>query len=176
MSIIKHFSSFVLPTIIVIFSLILHLSKKVGAKAFFNGALDGAKSSLEILPNLCLLIVGVNMFTASGAVEIMKHLLDPLFNHLKIPTEILPLIITRPLSSGASIATYEDIISRCGADSFEALCASVIMASSDTAAYVIGVYFSVTKVKKTRYAIPCAIVVTLFCIFVSCALCRVFFE
>jgi spore maturation protein B len=94
---------------------------------------------------------------------------------LHIPSDILPLIITRPLSGGASIATYEDIISRCGVDSYEAICASIIMASSDTVFYVIGIYFSSVGIKKTRWALPCALFVSGICIFISCAISRFFF-
>jgi len=59
-----------------------------------------------------------------------------------------------------------------GADSFTGLCASVILATSDTVVYVITVYFSSVGIRRTRYAFPVAFAVMLFCIFFSCFLCR----
>ena len=64
--------------------------------AFYSGAKQGLKSSLELMPGLCLLVIGINMLSASGAVYHISKILDPVFNFLKIPVELLPLIITRP--------------------------------------------------------------------------------
>lgn len=176
MSIVQYISTLILPVIIFVFALIILISKKEPMSAFYSGAKQGLKSSLELMPGLCLLVIGINMLSASGAVYHISKILDPVFNFLKIPVELLPLIITRPLSYGASIAAYEDLITKCGVDSFEVLCASIIMASSDTMLYVVGVYFSSTKVKSTRHLIPCAILVCIFSIFFSSVLSRLFFE
>lgn len=176
MSAISKISVIILPSIIVIFGLIIGSRKKDYTASFINGAKEGIQSSFNILPNLCLLIVGVNMLTSSGATDILIKILDPVFDFLKIPVELLPLIITRPLSSGASIAAYESLIESCGVDSFAALCGAVIMSSSDTAFYVISVYFSTVEIKKTRHAIPCALLTSFFCIFLSCIVCHLFFE
>ena len=94
---------------------------------------------------------------------------------LHVPSEIFPLIITRPISGSASLATFEDILQKCGADSYEALCASLIMASSDTVIYVISVYFSTSSIKKTSYALPCALFISTISVFLSCILVKIFF-
>ena len=172
---IAYISSFILPSILLLFSICL--SKRKGEfDAFTNGAYDGIRSSFALMPNLCLLIIGINMFVASGTTDILSKILAPVFDFLKIPVGLLPLIITRPLSSAASIATYEGVISTYGIDSFEALCGAVIMGSTDTAVYVIGVYFSGSKIRKTSYAVPCAIAVSLFSVILACGICRLFFE
>lgn len=175
MGVLNYISSLILPLVISVFALILLSRKKDYTSVFINGAKEGIEASFSVLPSLCLLIVGTSMFTSSGAADILARLLDPLFSFLKIPVDLLPLIITRPLSSGASIAVYEELIQRCGIDSFEVLCGSVIMASTDTVFYVVSVYFSKARL-KTRYTIPCALLTTVFCIFVSCMICRIFFE
>ena len=172
---IELFSSFIIPAIVLIFSLLVLVSKKDYFASFLRGASEGAMSAVKLLPTLCALVVAVTLFNASGACQALCGLLSPIFDLLRIPSEILPLIITRPLSGGASIATYEDIIARCGADSYAAICASIIMASSDTVVYVIGVYFSSVGIKRTRYALPCALFVSGICIFISCAVARFFF-
>ena len=169
-------SSLALPTVITAFAIILLSKKRDYLSVFISGAKEGIKASFDIMPNLCLLIIGVSMLISSGGIDILEKILYPVFDFLKIPVELLTLIITRPLSSGASIAAFEGIIERCGIDSFEAICASVIMASSDTAFYVISVYFSTTGIKKTRHALPCALLASLLSILLSCIVCRMFFE
>ena len=176
MSKLQYISTLILPLIILVFALILFFSKKQPIDAFLIGAREGIKSSFNLIPNLCLLTVGINMLSASGAIDVFSKILEPVFNFLKIPSEILPLLITRPLSFGASVAAYEDLVARCGVDSIQALCGSIIMASTDTTLYVISVYYSATGIRKTRYTLPCALLVSVFSIFLSCIIGRLFFE
>ena len=169
-------SSLILPIIILVFSIMLLVSKRNLIDDFFIGAKEGIKSTVKLIPNLCLLTVAISMLSSSGALDFISKILYPVFDFLKIPKDILPLIITRPLSFGASVAAYENLIERCGIDSIETICASIIMASSDTTLYVISVYFSATSIKKTRYTIPIALAVSILSIFLSCVLGRLLFE
>ena len=172
---INSISSFIIPIIILGVSLIILFGKRDYFSFFLDGAKQGAISAIKLLPTLCALIVSVSLFTASGAGNFLSSILAPIFSFLHIPPELFPLIITRPISGGASIATFEDILQKCGVDSYEGLCASIIMASSDTAIYVISVYFSTSKIKKTAHALPCAIFVSAISVFLSCILARIFF-
>ena len=141
--------------------------------AFLTGAREGLATAVRLCPTLTLLLVAVHMLGASGAIEAVSGWLSPALDTLGVPGEILPLLLTRPFSGSAATAGYAELLTRSGADSFAAACAGVIMGSSDTAVYVITLYFSSVGVKKTRYALPVAFVVMLFCIFFSCWLCRV---
>ena len=172
---IEFLSSFIIPIIVLGAALLILISKKDYFSSFLNGAKDGAISAIKLLPTLCALIVAVSLFNASGACDYICKALAPLCNFLHIPADIFPLILTRPLSGGASLATYEDILSKCGVDSYEAICASIIMASSDTVFYVIGVYFSSIGIKKTRYALPLALFVSIISVFLSCIVAKFFF-
>ena len=175
MEIVKKFPAFVLPCVVVLASIIILLSKKDYFSHFLNGAKNGLKSAFGLLPAMCALIVGVNMLFASGATDMISSFFTPLLSKIGIPSDILPLILTRPLSFGASLATFTDIMDRCGADSFSAICATIIMASTDTVFYVACVYFSCSEIKKTRYFLPTALFVSLFSVVLSCILARVFF-
>ena len=94
-----------------------------------------------------------------------------------IPADILPLILTRPVSGSASTAAYAKLLEECGPDSAAAVCASIIMGSSDTMIYVISVYFSkAAGVRSTRHAFPVATIVMIFCILLSCVLFRLMFD
>ena len=150
--------------------------KKDYFSAFLGGVTDGARASLKLFPTMCALIVATYMFSSSGASELLARWLAPILELVGIPSDIFTLIITRPISGSASLATFSEILERCGPDSFGALCASVLLASSDTVIYVIGIYFSGSGIKKTRYALPLCLFVSVFCVFLSCILARLFFE
>lgn len=175
MAILEKISAYIIPSILLCVAFIVLFGKRDYFSAFLGGVSDGAKASLKLFPTMCALIVGVSMFSSSGASELLAKWLSPVLELVGIPSDIFTLIITRPLSGSASIATFTDILSRLGPDSFSALCASVILASSDTVIYVICVYFSGSGIKKTRYALPVALFVSLFCVFLSSILCRLFF-
>lgn len=175
MYVIEKISAFILPCVVLFVGLILVFGKKDYFSYFIEGAFDGMKNAFGLLPSICPLIVAVSAFTASGASDFLSSVLSPLFERIGIPPDIFSLILTRPLSGAASIAVFDDIIAKCGADSFPSLCASVIMASSDTVFYVLCVYFSQSGIKKTKYAIPVALFNCVLCVVLSCALCRAFF-
>ncbi len=151
-----------------------------GKKPYFDSFLRGARSGLDatvrLLPTLCALLVAIKMLTASGAVDFLDDLLSPVCEKVGVPADLLPLLLTRPFSGSGATAAYSDLLARLGADSFPALCASVIMGSSDTVVYIIGVYLSAVGAKKARYAYVCAFAVMFFCIFFSCFVCRLWFK
>jgi len=121
------------------------------------------------------LMVAVAMLNASGAVDFAAKLLSPIADITGLPTELLPLLLTRPFSGSASTAGYTTLLNQVGPDSLAGLCASVIFGSSDTVVYIISVYFSSVGIKHSRHAFPIAFAVMLFCIFFSCFLCRLCF-
>lgn len=168
--------SYILPLIIFFVALIILFSKKDYFSCFLKGAKSGVQSAISLIPSTCALIIGVNMLCASGVTEYLTELLAPWLDKIGIPSEIFPLIIVRPLSFGASLAAFNDIIERCGVDSLPSICASVILSATDTVFYVGCVYFGTTKIKKTRYFLPVALFVSLFSVFLSCILSRLFFE
>lgn len=167
-------SSLIIPVIVTAAGLVM-LSGTKYFDSFICGAKNGLKTAVGLLPTLAALVVAVSMLNASGAVDFVSSLISPAVSAIGVPEELLPLLLTRPVSGSASTAVFSSLLEKYGADSFSALCASVIMGSSDTMIYVITVYFSAAGVKKSRYAFACAAAVMLFCIFFSCLLCRLFF-
>ena len=173
---IEYISSLAIPLVIAVAACLMLFGSKGYFESFTEGAKEGLRTALNILPTLIALMVAINMLNASGITTLVANKLSPLFSRLGIPPELLPLLIIRPMSGSASSAAYSSLLENCGADSFQALCASVIMGSSDTLLYIISVYFSYVGIKKSRYAIPCATAVMLFCIFFSCLICRIWFK
>lgn len=124
---------------------------------FCSGAADGIRTTVDILPALILLLVSVGMLRASGAVELLTGLLEPLCSLVGFPPECMQMVLLRPFSGSGAMAVYDSIASENGADSFAGKVAAVLLGSSETTFYTVAVYFSAVKIKNTRYAIPAAL-------------------
>ncbi len=140
--------------------------------AFIAGARDGMQTAVKLLPALVALLCAVAMFNASGAAELLARLAAPVCGALGIPPEIIPLLVVRPVSGSASSALAAELFSRVSPDSFAGRCASVILGSSDTALYIIAVYFAAVGIKKTRHTLPAALAVMAVCVLLACTLVR----
>lgn len=162
-----------IPAVTVLVGCVMLFGKKDYLHAFVEGAREGLQTAVNLCPTLVALVVAISMLHASGAIAFLADLLAPLAARIGLPAELLPLLITRPFSGSASTAELSALLESVGPDSFAGLCASVIFGASDTVIYVIAVYFSSVGIRHTRYAIPAALAVMLFCIFFACFLCRV---
>lgn len=122
------------------------------------GAKDGLKTIFGILPALITLLPCIYMLRASGALDALCELLRPILLYIGIPAETIPLMLIRPLSGSGALAVGSDIIKNSGADSFVGRCAAVMLGSTETTFYVVAVYFGAAGIKKTRHAIPAALI------------------
>lgn len=164
------------PAVVLCFAIIMLFGRKDYFTAFLSGAREGLKTAIGLLPTLVLLLSAISMLKASGATRFLSDLLNRPASAVGIPSELVPLLLTRPFSGSAASAMFSSLLGEVGADSLAALCAAVIMGSSDTVVYIISVYFSSVNIKKTSYAFPIAFTVMLFCIFFSCFICRIWFK
>lgn len=172
---IEYISYIVIPLVLAITGMALLFIKRDLFSEFTDGAKEGLQTGIHLLPSLAALVTAVSMFNASGASDFISSLISPLCVKLGIPVEIVPLLAVRPISGGASTAILNELFADFGPDSFAGRCASVIMGSSDTIIYISAVYFSSVNVKHTRHTFPAAISTMIFCIFLSCFVCRIFF-
>ena len=161
-----------LPLVLAFFGLYMLCNKKDLSTPFLTGAKEGMTSGLSLLPTLALLLTAVTMFSASGATELLSCWLSPLLSRIGIPGELTSLILVRPLSGSGSTALLSDLYETYGPDSLVAHCASVLTASSDTAVYVVTVYMASTGVKRTRHALPAALLTMGIGVLLSCLLVR----
>lgn len=169
-------TDFVVPTVMAGI-LVYGLFKGVDVfHEFLDGAAEYLKSSLDILPALLALMTAVQMFQASGGLDVITNALSPLTERLGFPAECVPLALIRPVSGSGALAVYENILSRIPADSYAARVASVLMGSTETTFYTITVYFSVTQVKNTRYVLLCALAADITGFFLSSLMVRSFFS
>lgn len=120
---------------------------------FINGVKESFSMILNLFPTFIAMILAVNLFINSGFLPFILEYLRPVFNLLKVPVEILPLAIIRPISGSASLAYLNNIYSAHGPDSFLGLLGSVMQGSTDTTLYVISLYFGSIGIKKIRYSL-----------------------
>ncbi len=168
----EYLSSLAMPLAAAAVGSLLLFGRREYFDAFLHGAREGLSTAVSLLPTLVALTCAVGMLNASGAIALVSRLLSPLTGAIGIPSELLPLLLIRPFSGSASLSAYTELLASHGADSFVSLCASVIYGASDTAVYVVSLYFSSVGIRRTRYALPISLTVMLFCIFFACFLCR----
>ena len=120
-------SLYALPFIIVLI-LTLAIFKKVPVyEEFTEGAKDGFKVAVNIIPYLVAIIVGISMFRASGAMDSLAGMLAPMLNHFSVPADSLPIMITRSLSGSATLGLFTDIANKFGPDAYVTkLCAVIV--------------------------------------------------
>ena len=135
------------------------LRKKENAyDLLLDGAADGLKLLLTLIPTLILLLTAVTMLRASGAMEWVSTLLSPAFSFLGIPPETALLVLIRPFSGSAALAIGAELMAEHGVDSLIGRTAAVMLGSTETTFYAVSVYFGAAGIQKTRYTIPAALI------------------
>ena len=168
-------SSFVIPVLLAGTALFA-LGRRVDVyAALTQGAGEGLKVTLHILPALVGLLTAVSMFRASGAMEYLTGLCAPLLRHLGIPEELMPLMLVRPISGNGALAVGSDLIRTYGPDSAVGRTAAVMLGSTETTFYTIAVYFSAAGIRRTRYTVPAALTADLTGFLASALAVRLFF-
>ena len=171
MAAINYLSNLAMPLMILIIVAYGLIEKKKVFDTFLDGAKEGIEIVVKIFPTLIGLFVAIGALRCSGILDFIIKLIYPIVNYLKIPTEILPLAILRPISGSASIAVGSDIMTQYGVDSKIGLITSTIMGSTETTLYTIAVYTSVVGIKKTRFVLIAALIGDLIGMLVSVAIC-----
>lgn len=138
--------------------------------ALLDGGKDGLKLLFNITPALVSLLTAVYMLRESGAIVQLSRWLSPMTNFVGIPAEVLPLMLLRPFSGSAALAIGADLMKQYGVDTLIGRTAAIMLGSTETTFYTISVYFGAAGIKKTRYAIPAALIADLVGCFMA-ALC-----
>jgi len=142
---------------------------------FVEGAKGGLKTVLGIMPTLIGLMVAVGIIRASGALDLLVKLVQPVTSGLGFPAEALPLTFMRLVSSSAATGLLLDIYKSYGPDSFVGRFVSVMMSCTETVFYTMSVYFMSVKITKTRYTMSGALVANVAGIVASVWIVSIFF-
>ena len=170
-AILSAISIWTLPFIIVLI-LTAGIFKKVPVyETFTEGAKDGFKVAVNIIPYLVAIIVAISMLRASGAIEMLASAFSAILTRFNVPADVLPVIFVRPLSGSAALGLFSDIATNTGAMSYSTKLAAVMVGSSETTFYVLAVYFGSVGITKFRYALWVGILADIIAAIMSIVVC-----
>lgn len=149
----------ILPLLLVFVVVVSGYVKNIPSFDFFKqGALDGLKTTVRLLPTLIGIITAIHMLTASGFFEFMASFFSPLTARIGFPEELIPLALLKPVSGSGAMGVVSELFSQYGPDSEIGKIASVMAASTETTFYAIAIYFSGRNYKTIRYTVPAALI------------------
>ena len=120
-------------------------------ETFLQGAEEGFKTGIRLLPIFLALFGGIAVFRASGALEFLCRLCAPLGNLLQIPREILPLGIIKPLSGSGTLGLMIDLVQKHGPDSLLGTMAALVAGCSETTFYILTVYLGAININRPKH-------------------------
>lgn len=174
--ILNFISLWALPALLLII-LTIGIMKKVPIyEEFTDGAKDGFKVAVNIIPYLVAIVVGISMLRASGAIEMAANFLAPVLIKFHVPADTLPLMIVRSLSGSAALGVFSDIANSLGPDSYATKLAAVMVGSSETTFYVLAVYFGAVGISKIRYALIVGLLADIVGIIAAVSICQMMFA
>lgn len=173
MQILIYFSNMIIP-LFIFYVIGMGLLQKVPVyDSFVEGAKDGVKTVVGILPTLIGLMVGVGVLRASGFLDFLAACLSRPAGFLGFPSPLVPVTIVRMFSSSAATGLVLDIFRQYGTDSLIGRIASISMSCTETIFYTMSVYFMAAKINKTRYTLAGALFSSLAGIAVSVVLAKI---
>jgi len=157
-------ASTLLLTVIIGF-IVAGMRKRVNVyDAFIEGAKDGFETAVRIIPYLIAILVGIGVFRASGA---MDMLIDGLKWLIALTgadaawVDAMPTALMKPLSGSGARGMMVDAMTTFGADSFVGRLSCIFQGSTDTTFYILAVYFGSVGVRYTRHAVTCGLLADL---------------
>ncbi len=157
----------VLPVLIIVI-ISYGIYKKINVfEAFTDGISKGFSIIMKISPTIIGLVTAVFMLRASGVIDEVTKLVTPLFLATKIPPEVTPLMLLKPISGGGGFAIGSEIIKTYGADSYIGRVAAVMLASSETSIYTMSIYYGSLGINKIKYTLICALFADFVAFFMS---------
>lgn len=152
----------ILLFLIIIAFIVSALIKKVNVyESFIEGAKDGFKTAITIIPYLVAILVAVGVFRASGAMNYIIDGVASFVSMLGINSDFvagLPTALMKPLSGSGARGLMVEAIDNYGVDSFVGHLVSVMQGATDTTLYILAVYFGSVGIRKTRHALPCGLI------------------
>ena len=142
---------------------------------FVDGAKEGFDVAIRIIPYLVAMLVAVGMFRAAGGIDLLSRALSPGLNVIGFPTDLLPMVLVRPLSGSGSLGFFTELVKQFGPDSLIARTAGTIYGSTETTFYVLAVYFGSVGIKRVRFAPLAGLTADAVSVIVAIILCRAVF-
>ena len=169
-------SFFIIPLLLVGFPLYGLYRRVPVYESFVEGGKEGFQVAIRIIPYLVAILFAIAMFRASGAMDYLVKVLNPVLGLIGFPAEVLPMAIIRPLTGSGSAALVVDMIEQYGEDSIFVKMAAVMFGSTETTFYVIAVYFGAVGIKKTRHALHAGLTADLAAMLIAVWLVRLLYS
>lgn len=154
-------SDYLIPLLLAICSIFALRRQENAYDLLLDGAAEGLRLLKNIVPSLVVLLSAISMLRSSGALEALVRLVRPALSFTGIPAETVMLMLIRPISGSAALAVGTELITAHGPDSLVGRTAAVMLGSTETTFYTISVYFGSCGIRKTRYAVPAALIADL---------------
>lgn len=171
-------ANILLMSVIMVF-ILSGVRKKINVyEAFVEGAKDGFNTAVRIIPYLVAMLVGIGVFRASGAMEMMIDGIEWVVAACGGDTEFvgaLPTALMKPLSGSGARGMMVDAMTTYGADSFVGRLSCIFQGSTDTTFYILAVYFGSVGVRYTRHAVACGLLADLAGVLAAIGICYLFF-
>ena len=171
-------ANILLMTIIVGF-IVAGVMKKVNVyDAFIEGAKDGFQTAVRIIPYLVAILVGIGVFRASGAMDMLIDGIKWGVETAGLNTDFvgaLPTALMKPLSGSGARGMMVDAMQTYGADSFVGRLSCIFQGSTDTTFYILAVYFGSVGIRHTRHAVACGLLADLAGIIAAICIAYFFF-
>jgi len=171
-------SNVILFTIITSFIALAAYRKVNVFESFIEGAKEGFEVAVKIIPYLVGILVAVGVFRASGAMDYLVDGVSAIVSWAGFDTrfvEALPVAFMKPMSGSGARGLMIDLMHLRGADDFAARVSCVIQGSTETTFYVLAVYFGSVAIKKTRHALPAALLAELAGVIAAIFIAYIFF-
>lgn len=143
--------------------------------SFVSGSKEAVMLVFKILPYIVGMVFAVDLFKASGLFSLISSLIGEPLKKVGCPVELVPVMLMRPFSGGASIGLLSGILLEYGADSYIGRVASIYLGSTETLLYTVSLYLGSVGIKKSRFIIPVGILCDVLGMIVSCVLVKLLF-
>lgn len=130
--------------------------------AFSDGAQEGMRTALHVTPYLCAALLLIAFLRGSGVLAFAENLLAPLMEAVGLPRELLAFLLIRPVSGSGSLSALSALIDALGVDAPASRMAAVLMGSSETILYVLGLYLGAVKLRSSRFCVAVSLISAVF--------------
>jgi len=175
-ALIQSISLVAIPFLVGFFPLYAALKGLSVYEEFIEGAKEGLQTALRIFPYLVAILVAVGIFRAAGGIDILSRLLSPALDLIGLPSQLLPLVLVRPMSGSAATGLFAEIVKSCGPNSYAAQLAGTILGGTETTLYVLAVYFGSVAIRRGRHALAAGLLADAAGVAASLVICRLVFR
>lgn len=163
-------SLYAIPLIVVLIPIYALVKRVPVYGAFTEGAKEGFKTAVMIIPYLVAMLCAIGMFRASGAMDWLVNLVEPVTSLIGMPGEVLPMGIMRSFSGGGAEGMMVELLEQYGTQTQIGRIASVALGSTETTFYIIAVYFGSVGVTHVRHSVLAGLLGDLASLLAACVI------